>query len=85
MREILHTITDKYDLAAKPALDIIRLAGQHKCRTYVAKNDYVTDIDKLFIMLSYNAKEGDTIRFITDGVDENTAIEEIGSYVSANM
>ena len=85
MREFSHTITNKYDFAAKPALDIIKLAGEHRCRTYIKNRDYVTDVGKLFIMLSSSINAGDTIKFITDGVDEKSAIEKIGTYVSHNM
>lgn len=85
MKEFSHTVTNKYDLAAKPAMDIIKLAREHNCRTYVASRDYVTDINKLFILLSSSINRGDTIKFITDGVDEKSAIDRIGKYVSRNM
>ena len=85
MRVFSHTVTNKYDLAAKPAMDIIKLAGEHKCRTYFESRDYVTDIDKLFILLSYGIKAGDTIKFITEGDDEKCAIDKIGKYVSRYM
>ncbi len=85
MREFSHTITSNYALAAKPALDIIKLAGEHKCKTYVKSRDYVTDIGKLFIVLSSGIGAGDTIEFITEGADEKSAIDKIGKYVARNM
>ena len=78
MKEFSYTITNEYDLAAKPAFDLIKLAGEHDCRTYVVKNDHATDI-------SIGTKCGDTIKFVTDGVDEKSAIDKIGKYVSCNM
>ena len=56
MKEFSYTITNEYDLAAKPAFDLIKLAGEHDCRTYVVKNDHATDIKKLFILLSIGTK-----------------------------
>lgn len=85
MREFSYTITNKYDLAAKPALDLIKLAGEHKCKTYVVKDNQAADISKLFVLLSVGTKCGDTIKFITDGKDEKHAIDQIGKYVSHNM
>ena len=85
MREFSHTVTNKYELAAKPAMDIIRLAGEHNCRTYVESRDYVTDIGKLFILLSSGIKTGDKIKFITEGADEKRAIDKIGKYDTSNM
>ena len=85
MKEFSYTITNEYDLAAKPAFELIKLAGEHDCRTYVVKNDHATDIKKLFILLSIGTKCGDTIKFVTDGVDEKSAIDKIGKYVSCNM
>lgn len=85
MRELSYTVTDKHDLAAKTALDIIRLAGAYNCRTYVSKNNYITDIDKLFIFLSYGIAKGDTIKFITDGLDEKPAIDKIDNYITSNL
>ncbi len=85
MREFSHTITNKFSLAAKPAMDIIKLAKDYNCRIYVKNNNYITDINKLFVLLSYGINNGDTIKFITEGVDEKPAIDEIGKYVSRNM
>ena len=65
MKEFSYTITNEYDLAAKPAFDLIKLAGEHDCRTYVVKNDHATDIKKLFILLSIVSKCGDTIKLVT--------------------
>ncbi len=85
MREFSYTITNKYDLAAKPALDLIKLAGEHNCRTYVVKDNQVADIKKLFVLLSLGAQCGETIKFVTEGADENHAIDRIGNYVTNNM
>ncbi len=85
MREFSYTITNRYDLAAKPALDLIKLAGEHNCRTYVVKDNQAADISKIFVVLSLGTKCGDTIKFITEGTDENNAIDKIGKYVSRNM
>ena len=74
MKEFSYTITNEYDLAAKPAFDLIKLAGEHDCRTYVVKNDHATDIKKLFILLSIGTKCGDTIKFVTDGVDNKISL-----------
>lgn len=85
MREFSYTITNKYDLAAKPALDLIKLAGEHDCRTYIVKDNHVADIKKIFVLLSLGIGRGDTIKFITEGADENHAIDQIGRYVTHNM
>lgn len=85
MREFSYKLSNKYDLAAKPALDLVKLASEHDCKTYFIKDNQKADINRLFILLSLGVKSGDTIKFITDGVDENAAIDKIGHYVSRNM
>lgn len=85
MREFSYKLSNKYDLAAKPALDIVKLASEHECMTYFIKDNQKANIDKLFILLSLGVKCGDTIKFITDGIDENNAIDRIGKYVTRNM
>lgn len=85
MSEFSYTITDKYDLAARSALDIIRLAGKYNCRTYVVNNSHVSDISRLFILFGIALKCGDTIKFVAEGADETLAIDKIEQYVSSNM
>lgn len=85
MREFSYTITNEYDLAAGPALDLIKLAGMHDCKTYIVKDNQAADISKLFVVLSIGTKCGDTIKFVTEGADESRAIDRIGNYVRHNM
>ena len=83
MRVFEYTLVNEYGLHAKPAVDLIRIAGKYKCKTFLVKENRRADISKYFVLMAIGARRGDTVRF--EGPDENAAIEELAEYIKVNL
>ena len=85
MRVFEYTLVNEYGLHAKPAVDLIRIAGKYKCKTFLVKENRRADISKYFVLMAIGARRGDTVRFEPEGPDENAAIEELAEYIKVNL
>ena len=77
MIERTFTIKNKTGLHARPASLFVRKAGSFKCSVKIKKDSQVIDAKSIISLLSLGAGNGSTVTIITDGEDEEQAMDEL--------
>lgn len=75
MKETVLTIKNKVGLHARPATFFIQAANSFRSAMWLQEGERRVNAKSLLGVLSLCISQGDTIRVIADGPDENLAIE----------
>ena len=68
------TITNNIGLHARPATFFIQKANSYKASIWIEKDDRKVNAKSLLGVLSLGIAKGMTVTLISDGIDENEAI-----------
>ncbi len=71
------TIRNTTGLHARPAAIFIRAANQYQCNIRLKKEDSEINGKSMISLLTLGAGKGSTITVITDGQDEDKAMEDL--------
>lgn len=82
MRTFKYTVTDSEGIHARPAGALVKLAKIFSCNILVQKNEKSADCKKIFNVLGLGAKCNDTLQFMFEGTDEDTAAEKFTAEIS---
>lgn len=85
MREFNYTITDENGIHARPAGLLVKEAAKYASDIKITKDGKSASTKKLFAIMSLGVKNGNTITVSAEGLDEETAIEELEKFFSANL
>ncbi len=74
MKEIVVTVNDPAGLHARPAADLMKLSKTLKCKVEIQYEDQVANAKSLLEILSLGINQGDQVKVICDGENEQEAI-----------
>ena len=79
------TIKNEVGLHARPATYFIQKANEFKSGIWVEKEERRVNAKSLLGVLSLGIMQGTTITLITDGSDEQAAVESLSTLVENNF
>lgn len=83
MKTFEYTVKDELGLHARPAGQLVKEATKYTSAVSVSKGDKEADAKKVFRLMSMGVKQGDTLRFVIEGEDEETAAKELEAFVQS--
>ena len=85
MQEFTYTIEDEIGIHARPAGSIAKIAKEAKSEIVVYCKGKSADPKKIFSLLALSAKQGDEIRIVIQGPDEEKVRSELEEYLTQNL
>ena len=85
MKEFSFIIRDSVGIHARPAGLLVKEAGKFTSKITICKGAKNADGHRLFSVMSLAAKQGDTIRFIIEGEDEDAAADALSDFCGKNL
>jgi len=79
------TISSKTGLESKMAAKLIQKASEYESNISIQKEDRKANAKSLLGLLSLGISPGDRITIITDGRDEETALNELEAFAEKGM
>lgn len=81
MKEFCYRVSDPNGLHARPAGALTNLAKQFECKISVTVGEKTVDAKRLLSLMSLGAKEGNELRFICEGADEEAAAQKLQAHL----
>ncbi|MCT4564607.1 MAG: HPr family phosphocarrier protein [Maledivibacter sp.] len=78
-------ILNESGLHARPAAVFVKTASKFKSEITIESKGVELNAKSIMNILSMGAKQGDTIRIITDGPDEKEALEELVGLIESKF
>lgn len=85
MKEFTYTIQDELGIHARPAGMLAKAAKALDSEITITKGDKTVGATKLMALMGLGVKCGDTITVTANGGNEDAALEEIKSFLEANL
>ena len=85
MKEFEYTITDPIGIHARPAGLLVKLLTSLKSDGKVAKGEKKVNAKSILSLMSLQAKQGEAIKFIVEGEDEDDAAKKIEDFLKENL
>ncbi len=79
------TVQNTVGLHARPATFFVQKANAFKCSIWMEKGDRKVNAKSLLGVLSLGVMKGTTVTLITDGADENAAMDAIVSLIDSGF
>lgn len=85
MKEFVYTITDPIGIHARPAGLLVKLLAAIKSDVKVAKGEKIVNAKSILGLMGLQAKQGEAIKFIIEGADEEEAIKKVEDFLKENL
>lgn len=85
MKEFVFVVKDPAGIHARPAGLLVKEAGKYQSNVKIELNDKSADAKRIFSVMGLAAKCGDSLKFIIEGADENSAEENIRAFLENNL
>ncbi|OFK81820.1 PTS galactitol transporter subunit IIC [Anaerosphaera sp. HMSC064C01] len=85
MKEFEYTITDPIGIHARPAGLLVKLLATIKSDVKVAKGEKIVNAKSILGLMGLQAKQGEAIKFIIEGDDEEEAIKKVEDFLKENL
>lgn len=85
MKEFEYKITDPIGIHARPAGLLVKLLTSLKSDVKVAKGEKKVNAKSILSLMSLQAKQGEAIKFIVEGEDEDDAAKKIEDFLKENL
>ena len=85
MKEIKYVITDPLGLHARPAGMLVKAVAGFASKVTVTAPTGTADAKRLMAVMRLAAKQGMELTFTVDGADEDTAVQQLQAFLSANL
>ena len=85
MKEFEYTITDPLGIHARPAGLLVKLLAAIKSDAKVAKGEKIVNAKSILGLMGLQAKQGEVIKFIIEGADEEEAIKKVEDFLKENL
>ena len=71
-------------LEARPVAMLVQVASQFESTVYINSEDRKVNAKSIMGMMSLGLASGEEVTVVADGNDEDTAVVEIGKFLSGN-
>nr|QGT51040.1 tagatose-6-phosphate kinase [uncultured Firmicutes bacterium] len=85
MKEFQYTIQDSAGIHARPAGQLVQLAGGVESSVTITKGDKSADAKRIFSVMGLAAKQGEVITVRVEGADEANAAADIEAFLKENL
>ena len=85
MKEFTYIITDPSGIHARPAGLLVKAAKKFEAGIFVEKAAKKADLKKIFTVMALGIKQGEEIKVIVDGSDEEYAVHEMEKFFKENF
>ena len=85
MKEFEYKITDPIGIHARPAGLLVKLLAAIKSDVKVAKGEKIVNAKSILGLMGLQAKQGEAIKFIIEGDDEEEAIKKVEDFLKENL
>lgn len=85
MKEFKYTIKDELGIHARPAGLLVKEAAKYKCNITLIKDGKQADLKRIFALMGLAVKCGQEITLITDGEDEQEAMDVLSAFIKENL
>lgn len=85
MKQFEYTITDPIGIHARPAGLLVKLLAAIKSDVKVAKGEKIVNAKSILGLMGLQAKQGEAIKFIIEGADEEEAIKKVEDFLKENL
>lgn len=85
MKEFEYKITDSIGIHARPAGLLVKLLTSLKSDVKVAKGEKKVNAKSILSLMSLQTKQGEAIKFIVEGEDEDDAAKKIEDFLKENL
>ncbi|MCQ2106811.1 MAG: HPr family phosphocarrier protein [Fibrobacter sp.] len=85
MRTFTYTIKDELGIHARPAGMLAKTAKAFDSEITITKGEKTVGATKLMALMGLGVKCGDTITVTANGGNEDAALEEMKSFLEANL
>ena len=85
MKEFEYTNTDPIGIHARPAGLLVKLLAAIKSDVKVAKGEKIVNAKSILGLMGLQAKQGEAIKFIIEGADEEEAIKKVEDFLKENL
>jgi len=80
-----HTITRELGIHARPAIMIVKNAGQFGCRIMLGNGQHTADAKDIMAVMSLMMCKGDLLTVSFEGADEEQAASLLSTLISENL
>lgn len=85
MKEIQYVITDELGLHARPAGQLVKIAGPFACDIRASANGSSADAKRIMGVMRLAAKKGTLLTLTCEGADEDAAAAALEAFVRENL
>ena len=79
------TVVNKMGMHARPAAQFVKLASKFKCEVWVEKDDEQVNGKSIMGLMMLAAGFGAKLNLTTDGLDAETALQELGQLIQCGF
>lgn len=85
MKEFQYIIQDSAGIHARPAGQLVQIAGGVESSVTITKGDKSADAKRLFAVMGLAAKQGETLTVRVEGADEEQTAADIETFLKENL
>ncbi len=85
MKSFTYVIQDALGIHARPAGLLVKKASEFQSKVTIQKGGRSADARRLFALMGLDVKQGDTLKVLIDGSDEETASQALKNFFRANL
>jgi len=85
MKEIKYVLTDPMGIHARPAGQMVKMAGKYKCDIQIGSPAKMANAKRIIAVMALALKQNDEVTMIFSGEDEEAAADVIGKFLKENF
>ena len=85
MKEIKYVLTDPLGIHARPAGQMIKMAGKYNCDIQIGSAKKMVNAKRIIGVMALAVKQGDEVTLTFSGEDEEEAASAIGKFLADNF
>ena len=85
MKKLKYKIKDELGMHARPAGQLVKKLKEFTCTVSIGRDEQMVDAKRIFSVMSLGMKCGEELVLMFDGIDEDIAITETASFLSASL
>ena len=85
MKEVKYVLKDPLGIHARPAGQMVKLAGKFKCDIQIGKPNKMANAKRIIGVMALALKQGDEVTMTFSGEDEDEAYALVGKFLEENF
>jgi len=85
MKEIKYVLTDPMGIHARPAGQMVKMAGKYKCDIQIGSPEKMANAKRIIAVMALALKQNDEVTMTFSGEDEEEASDVIGKFLVENF